>query len=56
LFFEAAHQRLEVLHHRASRDVLGGGFFQNFAPIFRPALLQNVVQPRADVLVIGIVT
>src|SRR6266480_5557869 len=35
LFEPAAHQWLEVIHHRAGGDVFAGRFFQNFAPIFR---------------------
>ena len=37
LFFQPAHQWLEVIHHRASGDVFAGSFFQNFAPIFGAA-------------------
>ena len=56
LFFQPAHQRFEVFHHRASGDVFAGGFLQNFAPIFGAAFFQNVVEPRTHFLVIGIVT
>ena len=56
LFFQPAHQRFEVFHHRASGDVFAGRFLQNFAPIFRAAFFQNVVQPRTDFLVIGVIT
>ena len=43
LFFEPAHQRFEVFHHRASGDVFAGSFLQNFAPIFGAAFFQNIV-------------
>jgi hypothetical protein len=35
LFFQPSHQWFEVFHHRASGDVLAGGFLQDFAPVFR---------------------
>src|SRR5215813_2585756 len=56
LFLQPAHQRLEVVHHRASGDVFAGRFFQYFSPVFGAAFFQNVVQPRADFLVIGVIT
>ncbi len=56
LFFEPAHQRFEVFHHRASKDVFADSFFQNFAPVFGAAFFQDVVQPRVDFLVVGVIT
>jgi hypothetical protein len=34
LFFQPAHQRLEVFHHRTRGDVFAFRFLQHFAPIF----------------------
>ena len=36
-FVLPAHERLEVVHHRAGRDVLTGGFLQDFAPVLSEA-------------------
>ena len=46
LFFEPAHQRFKVFHHRASGDVFAGRFLQDFAPIFGGAFFQNVIKHR----------
>ena len=56
LFLQPAHERLEIIHHRARGDVFAGRFLQNFAPILRAAFFQNVIQPRADFLVVGVIT
>ena len=46
LFFQPAHQRLEVFHHRPSGDVFPGSFLQDFAPIFGGAFFQDVIKHR----------
>ena len=56
MFFQPAHKRFEVIHHRAGGDVLAGGLLQDLAPVFSSTFFKNVVQPRADFLVIGVIT
>ena len=50
LFFQPAHQRFEVFHHRAGGDIFAGSLLQHFAPIFGAAFFQNVVEPRTHFL------
>jgi len=56
LSFQPAHQRFEIIHHCARGDVFARRFFQNFAPVFRATFFENVIQPCADFLVVGIIT
>jgi hypothetical protein len=56
LFFQPAHKRLEVIHHCPGRDVLAGGLLQDFAPVFGSTFFKNVIQPGADLFVVGVVT
>ena len=56
MFFQSGHQRFEVFHHRTSGDVFAGRFLQNFTAVLGAAFFQDVVQPRADLFVVGIVT
>jgi len=44
LFFEPAHEGLEVFHHSTCRNVFAGRFLQDFAPIFGGAFFQNVIK------------
>ena len=46
LFLKPTHQRFEVFHHRASRDVFAGSFFQHFPPILGGAFFQDVIKHR----------
>src|SRR5580765_3866672 len=56
LVLQPSHQRLEIINHRASREIFARRLLQDFAPIFRASLFQNVFKPRADFLVPGVVT
>jgi hypothetical protein len=56
LFLQPALQWLEVFGHRTGGDILPGRFLQNLPPVLRAALFQNIIQPRPDFLVVGIVT
>jgi hypothetical protein len=56
LFFKPALQWLEIFRHCAGGDIFPGRFLQHFLPIFRRALLENVIQPRPDFLGAGIVS
>ena len=40
LFFQPAHQRLEIIHHCAGRDVLASGLPQDFTPVFSSTFLR----------------
>jgi len=40
----------------ARSEMFAGRFLQDFAPIIRATLFQNVVEPRADFLVIALIT
>ena len=46
LFFQPAHQRFEVFHHRASGNVFAGRFLLDFAPNFGGAFFQDVIKNR----------
>ena len=47
MFFQPSHQRFEVIHHRAGRDVLAGGFLQDFAPVFSSTFFKDVYSEGA---------
>ena len=50
------HERLEVVHHCAGGDVFACGFLQNFPPVFGPTFFKDVIQPCADLFVVGVIT
>src|SRR5580700_2830602 len=56
LLLQPGLQWLEVFGHRACRNVFTSRFLQNSSPIFRIPFFQNVIQPRTDFFVVGVVT